>query len=257
MDRLKGKTALITGGASGLGLATAEMFATEGAEVVIAGRRAYKGSEAAREIAGRTGRRVEFIRCDITRESEVAILAEQALAALRRIDILVNNAGIYVWKKFEETTEEEWNRVIDSNLKGIFFCCRHIVPYMIRSGKGIIINISSSVGLVGKGDVPVYSASKGGVNLLTRSLALRYGKYNIRCNSICPGTIPTDLNKEFLTQGPDPDARLRIITSQYPLGRLGSPMDVAYAAVFLASDESQWVTGVTLAVDGGYTAGRE
>jgi NAD(P)-dependent dehydrogenase (short-subunit alcohol dehydrogenase family) len=257
MNRLNGKTALITGGGSGLGLAIAAMFAAEGAEVVIAGRRAPTGSDAAREIAGRTGRKVEFFRCDITRESEVVSLAEQAVAALQRIDVLVNNAGIYIRKNFEETTEEEWNRVMDTNLKGVFFCCRNVVPHMIRNGKGSIINISSSVGLIGKSDVPVYSASKGGLNLLTRSLALRYGKYNIRCNSICPGTIPTDLNREFLTQGPDPEARLRIIASQYALGRLGSTTDVAYAAVFLASDESQWITGITLPVDGGYTAGRE
>lgn len=257
MNRLNGKTALITGGASGLGLAIAELFAAEGAEVVIAGRRAQKGSEAAREIAGRTERKVEFFRCDITRESEIASLTEQAVAALKRIDVLVNNAGIYIRKNFEETTEEEWNRLMDTNLKGVFFSCRNVVPHMIRNGKGSIINISSSVGLIGKSDVPVYSASKGGLNLLTRSLALRYGKYNIRCNSICPGTIPTDLNREFLEQGPDPDARMKSVASQYPLGRLGSPTDVAYAAVFLASDESQWVTGITLPVDGGYTAGRE
>lgn len=239
-----------------MGLAIAELFAAEGAEIVITGRRAEKGSDAVRQIAEKTGRRVDFFPCDVTREGEVLRLVDRAVERLQRLDVLVNNAGIYIRKDFEATTEQEWDRIMNTNLRGAFFCCKHVVPHVMRNRRGSIINISSSVGLIGKSDVPIYSVSKGGLNLLTRSLALRYGKYNIRCNSICPGTIPTDLNLEFLTHGPDPEERIKKVISQYPLGRLGNGIDVAYAAVFLAADESGWVTGIALPVDGGIPPGR-
>jgi NAD(P)-dependent dehydrogenase (short-subunit alcohol dehydrogenase family) len=251
MNRLQGKVALITGGTTGFGFAIAELFAREGANVVIAARRKEKGDQALRKIKELTGADAAFFPCDVTKEREVEDLVRKTIDAYRSIEILVNNAGVMPRAEFEKTTEEQWDLMMNTNLKGYFFCCKHAAPRMIKGGRGSIINMSSNVGLIGKGAVPIYSATKGGVTLLTRSLALRYGKYNIRVNCICPGTIVTDLNRDFV------EKNVEKVVAAYPLNRLGTPLDVAYAAVYLASDESQWVTGAALPVDGGYTAGRE
>jgi 3-oxoacyl-[acyl-carrier protein] reductase len=255
MNRLQEKVAVITGGTSGFGYAIAELFAREGANVVIGARRKEKGEMAIKKIKKLTGADVRFFQCNVSKESEVKDLVHKTIDLYKRIDILVNNAGTINRKDFEDTTEEEWGQMMDVNLKGSFFCCKHTIPFMIKNGKGSIINISSNTGLVGRGDVPVYSASKGGLILLAKSLALRYAKNNVRVNCICPSFIITDLNREVIEKAPDPAKKLKELESTHPLGRLGTPNDVAYAAVYLASDESQWVTGITLPVDGGYTAG--
>jgi 3-oxoacyl-[acyl-carrier protein] reductase len=257
MNQLQGKVAVITGGTSGFGFSIAELFAREGANVMIAARRKEKGIAATEELKNLTGIDVRFCQCDVTKESEVKSLVAETIGIYNKIDILVNNAGTIIRKDFEDTTEEEWDQLFNTNLKASFFCCKHTIPFMVKNAKGSIINISSNIGLIGKGDLPIYSASKGALVLLTRSLALRYGKYNIRVNSICPGTIITDLNRDFIEKAPDPDMKLRQIISAYPLGRLGTPMDVGYAALYLASDQSQWVTGIALPVDGGYSSGKE
>jgi meso-butanediol dehydrogenase / (S,S)-butanediol dehydrogenase / diacetyl reductase len=257
MNRLQNKVAVITGGASGFGFAIAEVFAREGAAVVIVGRNKEKGAGAAEKIRKITGMDSRFIQCDVTKEDEVKHLAETVIGSYKKIDILVNSAGILIRKDFEETTEKEWDEVMATNLKGPFFCCKHMIPFMVEKKMGSVINISSHISLIGKGDVPVYSASKGGVTALTRSLALRYAKHNIRVNCICPGTILTEMNRHVFEKAPDPEKKLREVIATYPLGRLGTPMDVAYAAVYLGSDESSWVTGVALPVEGGYTAGKE
>jgi len=257
MNQLEGKAVVISGGTSGFGFSIAELFAREGANVMIAARRKEKGIAATEELKNLTGIDVRFCQCDVTKESEVKSLVAETIGIYKKIDIFVNSAGTIIRKQFEETTEEEWDQLFNVNLKGCFFCCKHVIPFMVRNGKGSIINISSNIGLIGKGDLPIYSASKGALVLLTRSLALRYGKYNIRVNSICPGTIITDLNRDFIEKAPDPDMKLRQIISAYPLGRLGTPMDVGYAALYLASDQSQWVTGIALPVDGGYSSGKE
>jgi NAD(P)-dependent dehydrogenase (short-subunit alcohol dehydrogenase family) len=257
MNRLQGKVAVITGGTSGFGFAIAELFTLEGAMVVIAGRSREKGVDAVEKIKKATGKDVTFVQCDVTREKDVTILGEKVIETQKRVDILVNNAGMLIRKDFEETTEAEWDEVMATNLKGPFFCCKHIIPEMVRNKRGSVVNISSHISLVGKGDVPVYSASKGGVTALTRSLALRYAKHNIRVNCICPGTILTELNRHVFEKAPDPEKKLREVIATYPLGRLGTPMDVAYAAVYLGSAESSWVTGVALPLEGGYTAGKE
>ncbi len=257
MNRLKNKTAVITGGTSGFGLAIAELYIREGSAVVIAGRNREKGADAIKRMREITGMDARFIRCDVTKEDEVKHLAEALTASDGKIDILVNSAGILIRKDFEETTEQEWDEVMATNLKGPFFCCKHIIPHMVKEKKGAVINLSSHVSLIGKGDVPVYSASKGGVTSLTRSLAMRYARHNVRVNCICPGTIPTPLNKEVFQKAPDPERKLREVIATYPLGRLGTTMDVAYAAVYLGSDESNWVTGIALPLEGGYTAGKE
>jgi NAD(P)-dependent dehydrogenase (short-subunit alcohol dehydrogenase family) len=257
VDRLRGKVAVITGGSSGFGLATAEVFAREGARVVITARKEAKGNQAAKKIKESTGVDVSFFACDVSREKEVAHLVRKILDAHNKIDIWMNNAGILTRKNFEEITEGEWDKIMATNLKGVFFCCKHVIPSMVKNGGGSIVNTSSHVSLVGKSDTPLYSASKGGVTALSRSLAMRYGKNNIRVNCICPGWIVTDMNRETIEKASDPEKKYQEIVSKYPLGRLGTPMDVAYAALYFASDESQWVTGVALAVDGGYIAGKE
>jgi NAD(P)-dependent dehydrogenase (short-subunit alcohol dehydrogenase family) len=256
MNRLQGKIALITGGSTGFGYAMAELFSREGADVVIAARGKEKGIRACQRIKELTGGKVKFIQCDVTKENEVSDLMNTIIAEYKRIDILVNSTGILILQEFENTSEEEWDQTMAVNLKGCFLVIKHAVPFMIKDKKGSIINMSSVVGLVGKGYNPVYSASKGGVTLLTRSLALRYAKYNVRVNCICPGTIITDLNRDRIEKSSDPAKTLRDMISEYPLGRLGTPIDIANAAIYLASDESQWVTGIALSVDGGYTAGR-
>jgi len=191
----------------------------------------------------------------VTKEEEVKDLADAVIQAFQKIDILVNNAGMLIRKDFETTTEQEWDEVMATNLKGPFVCCKHILPEMVRNKRGAVVNVSSHISLIGKGDVPVYSASKGGVTALTRSLALRYAKYNVRVNCICPATIITDLNRKLVEKADDPEKKLKELESAIPLGRLGTVMDVAYAAVYLASDESQWVTGIALPLDGGFSAG--
>jgi NAD(P)-dependent dehydrogenase (short-subunit alcohol dehydrogenase family) len=255
--RLENKAAVITGGASGFGYATAERFALEGASVVIAGRNREKGNAAAEGIRESTGEDVRFIACDVTDENAVKDLARAATGFFGKIDILVNNAGVLLRKPFEETTEEEWDVLMGTNLKGVFLCCKHLIPPMIKEEKGSVINVSSHISLVGKGDSPVYSASKGAVTALTRSLALRYAKFQVRVNCICPGTILTDLNRHVFETAPDPEKKMRDVVATYPMGRLGRPIDVAYAAVYLGSDESSWVTGIALPLEGGYTAGKE
>ncbi len=257
MNRLQDKVAVIAGGTSGFGIATAELFVREGAVVVIAGRNREKGAAACEQIRKRTEMDVRFIRCDVTQETDVKDLADAVMQSNRKIDILVNSAGMLIRKSFEETTENEWDGVMAANLKGPFFCCKHMIPPMIEEKRGSVVNISSHVSLIGKGDVPVYSASKGGLTALTRSLALRYARYNIRVNCICPGTILTELNRNVFESAPDPEQKMREVIGTYPLGRLGTPIDVAYAAVYLGSDESSWVTGVALPLEGGYTAGKE
>jgi NAD(P)-dependent dehydrogenase (short-subunit alcohol dehydrogenase family) len=257
MNRLQGKVALITGGTSGIGYSIAELFAREGAQVMIASRKKEKGTIAIKKISELTGVDARFYPCDVSKEGEVKDLVRETTDIYKRIDILVNSAGILLRKSFENTTEEEWDQIMSTDLKGVFFCCKHIIPFLIRSGSGSIVNISSHVSLVGKSDISVYSAAKGGVTSLTRSLALRYAKHNIRVNCICPGWVITDINRDDIEKAVDPHKKKKELEAVYPLGRLGAPIDVAYAAVYLGSDESQWVTGIALPVDGGYIAGKE
>ncbi len=257
MNRLQDKTAVVMGGASGIGLATAELFAQEGAQVVIASRKAEKGAQAIRQIKDRTGRDVTFFCCDVTKENEVKGLVRKVTDLHSKIDVWVNSAGILTRKNFEELTEEEWDGIMDTNLKGVFFCCKQAIPSMIKTGKGSVVNISSFLSLIGKSDTSLYTASKGGVTALSRSLALRYARYNVRVNCVCPGWTVTDMNRDTIEKAPDPAKKLKELEATYPLGRLGRPDDVAYAVLYLASDESQWITGIALPVDGGYTAGKE
>jgi len=253
MDRVKGKVAIVTGGASGIGRATCVLLAKEGAKVAVTDRNERAGREVVAEIRNNGGV-ADCWHIDVTDETEV----EQVFADIHnkygRIDILVNNAGIRGFSKpTHKLTAKEWDTVIDTNLKGVFFCTKHVINYMKMAGGGSIVNISSMLGLIGGGNSP-YQASKGGVRLLAKSDAIVYGKDNIRANSVHPGYILTPLFKDMRNRHPQrKEASFKDRISHIPLGRLGAAEDVANGILFLASDESSYITGTELVIDGGYT----
>jgi len=252
---LQDRVAIITGGASGFGLAIAHLFAQAGARVVIASRRAALCHQRAGEIQAQGGTALGMA-LDVTDEAQVRNVVQETVARLDRVDILVNNAGIIVRTPVPESSLEEWQEVQAINLRGPFLCCKHVLPQMLSQGQGgAIVNIASYLGMYGgSGNTPAYCASKGGVIALTKSLAVKYGPDQIRANAICPGFIKTPLNAHVIDDAPDPAAKEREMAARYPLRRLGQPKDVAHAALFLASDASSWITGITLFVDGGVTA---
>ena len=252
--KLKGCVALITGGTSGIGLAVAKVFLEEGAKVTIVGTSAEKGRNAAEQLGGKD-QEVSFIRADVSKERDVRRLIERIVSEFGRIDILFNNAGIIIGKVAEELTEKEWDRVIDVNLKSVFLVSKHTIPHMILEGEGVIVNNSSCNGIVGDYSAPAYCASKGGVALLTKAMALDYAKKNIRINAICCGEIETPMFvQEARTFGMSVDQYRKELIESHPIGRIGKPEEAAKAVLFLASDDSSFITGTLLSVDGGYTA---
>ncbi len=250
--RLKGKVALITGGTEGMGLATAELFLKEGARVVITGRSAEKGRKAIRKLR-RLGP-VVYAKGDVSRDSDAKRMVDAAISNFGRIDILFNNAGIYIEKAAEDMTEAEWDLLLDINLKGPFLVSKHALPHMIAQRSGVIVNNSSDAGIIGNRSCPAYCASKGGVTLMTKAMALDYVKYGIRVNCVNPGVIDTPMLEREARLSKDRAAYRRQNAAIHPIGRLGRPEEVAYAVLFLASDESAFVTGASLSVDGGTTA---
>lgn len=247
---LTGRVAIVSGGGTGIGKAIAQGLAEAGASIVLCGRRLEKCEEACREIAEKTGVRAFSHQCDISRKSEVENLVKNALDQFRRIDILVNNAGVASTYHVLELPEEEWDRVINTNLKGYFLCSQAVGRVMAERRRGVIINIGSQLGDVARPNKAHYLSSKGGVKMLTKALAVDLASYGIRANCIAPGPVETDMAAPILS---DPALRNGFL-SHMPLGRLGEPKDVAGAAVFLASDAASFITGVTLYVDGGYLA---
>jgi NAD(P)-dependent dehydrogenase (short-subunit alcohol dehydrogenase family) len=253
MDRVKGKVAIVTGGASGIGRATCLLLAREGASVAVTDINDDAGRKVVEEIKS-SGGIADYWHIDVTREKEI----EQGFADIHRkygkINILVNNAGISGYHKAtHEITTEEWDRVIDVDLKGVYFGIKYAAPYMKQAGGGSIVNLSSMMGLIGGND-PVYHAAKGGVRLLTKSDATNYAKDNIRENSVHPGFILTPLLESITARsGGGGDTAARGPSSAVPLGRLGKPEDVANGILFLASDESSYITGAELVIDGGYS----
>ena len=250
MNRLQDRVALITGGASGIGRATALLFAAEGAAVALCDRNDAAGDSVAGEIRAAGGRAIYF-HGDVTVAAEVTSVVERTLAEFGRIDILVNNAGVSIGDSILETDEPTWNRNLDVVLTGPYRFTRAVLPGMIARRSGAIVNIASVNGLLGLGE-EAYSAAKAGLINLTQNVAVRHGADGIRANVICPGSVRTPIWAETLAIAPDVFDRL---TPWYPLGRVGEPADVARAALFLASDDASWITGAILPVDGGLTAG--
>ena len=254
MDRVKGKVALVTGSASGIGRATAILFAEEGAQVIVSDINVAGGREVARGIKSEGGKAI-FIKLDVTIERDWKNAIEKIVANYGRLDILVNNAGTMILKAIEDMTVDEWRFQMGVNVEGVFLGTKYAIGAMKKSGGGSIINISSTAGMVGTvTDGSAYCASKGAVRLLTKAAALEFSKagsdYNIRVNSVHPGGIKTPLTMSLLT---DEGVRKAAETS-YPIGHMGEPIDIANAVLYLASDESKFATGSELVVDGGCTA---
>ena len=248
MGRLEGKVALISGGARGQGEAEARLFANEGARVVFGDILDTEGEKVEAEI-NETGGEAKYIHLDVTSESEWNAAVKESVNSYGKLDILVNTAGISIGKNVEETTLEEWDLVQDVNSKGVFLGTKAAIPAMRASGGGSIVNISSIAGLVGIASAP-YVASKGAVRLLTKSTAVQYGPENIRCNSVHPGFIETEMTRGMLSNNEERAKRLAIT----PLGIFATAHDVALSVLFLASDESRYMTGSELVIDGGITA---
>ena len=251
--RLAGKVALITGGTSGMGRATALLFAREGAQVSITGRNQERGREVVDEIR-KLGGQASFTLCDVRFSAQCRRATDETLRVFGKIDVLFNNAGVYYPNTALECSEEEWDLTLDINLKGAFLMSKFALPGMIAQGSGIIINNSSGWGLVGGDKAVSYCASKGGMVLMTKAMAVDHGRQGIRVNCICPGDVETPMLPE--------DARQRGMrledymagAANRPMGRVGTADEIAKAALFLASDDSSFMTGATLVVDGGGTA---
>jgi len=251
--KLKGKAAVVTGGAMGIGKAIAKRFTQEGCKVVILDIEEEKGIGTQREIE-RDGGSCLFIKTDVSVADEVKVVAQKAISFCESIDILVNNAGIWQPGKVTDLTEEVRDRVLNTNLKGIFLVSREIIPQMQKKGNGSVINIASVAGLVGAREAAAYNASKGGVINLTRNMALDFAPYNIRVNCIYPGLVDTAQGDTVVAHyAPEKDPREAKTTWQ-PLHRRGLPEDVANLALYLASDDSAFMTGSVLVIDGGLTA---
>jgi NAD(P)-dependent dehydrogenase (short-subunit alcohol dehydrogenase family) len=255
MNRLAGKIAIITGAGSGIGAQTAEAFAREGARVALVDVRADGLNEVVRRIQEAGGEALALA-ADVSNAEQVRIAVEKAVARFGRLDILVNNAGIRASRStVVDLTEAEFDRTIAVDLKGVWLCCKFAIPEMTRGGGGSIVNVSSISARVGQPMQGAYNAAKGGVDVLTKCVAVDFAKHKIRCNSVNPGWVRTGMNRQELADmeargGRDWEEVLRL----HPLGRIGEPADVASAIVFLASDEASWITGISLYVDGGYTA---
>jgi NAD(P)-dependent dehydrogenase (short-subunit alcohol dehydrogenase family) len=250
--RLEGKVALITGAGSGIGQATARLFAKEGAKVVVVDIDGRGGEETARLIEI-SGGEATFVRADVSKSAEAEKMVKLAVETYGRLDILHNNAGISQVGTVVDTPEEVWDKTINVNLKGIFLGSKYAIPEMLKTGGGIIVNTASVWGLVSAPASAAYCASKGAVIALTKAMALDHAP-NIRVNCICPGDILTPMTERDLAARGDPEKALKAMTEPYPIGRLGKPEEIAEAALFLASDSSSFMTGAALIVDGGWTS---
>ena len=251
MERLKDKVVVVTGGALGIGKETCLLLAKEGAKVAVTDILDEEGEKLIEEIK-KAGGEGKFWHLNVATESEVEKVYAEVVREFGKLDSTVNNAGISgVNKPTHELTEAEWDQVMDINVKGVFFCTKHAIPHMKKAGGGSIVNLSSIYGIIGAGDIPHYHASKGAVRLMTKNDALIYAADKIRVNSVHPGFIWTPLVEEF---GKDVPNFRENLDSLHPIGHVGEPLDIAYGIVYLVSDESKFVTGSELVIDGGYTA---
>ena len=249
--RLKDRVAIITGAASGIGLAAARRFVAEGARVVVA-----DVQDAGHEVGEMTkqGGEALFVQVDVSSEAQVASLVQRTVAAYGRLDVLVNCAGVELAKKITDTSEAEWDRLMSVNLKGVFLCSKAAIPVMWRNGGGVIVNVASELGVVGGSEIAAYCASKGGVVQLTKAMAVDHAADGIRVNCVCPGPVSTPLLEAIIRASSDPEAERRHIADKTLLKRLGRPEEIANVILFLASEESSYLTGSVVVADGGWTA---
>jgi NAD(P)-dependent dehydrogenase (short-subunit alcohol dehydrogenase family) len=248
MGRLDGKVALISGGARGQGAVEARIFVREGAQVVFGDILDTEGKHVEAEIRA-AGGQATYVHLDVTNEASWRAAVATAVDTYGKLNILVNNAGIYIRKRIEETTEDDFDQIMAVNVKGVFLGTKHAIPAMRNAGGGSIINISSTAGLVGNPHgSPSYTATKGAVRLFTKATAVQHARDNIRCNSVHPGPIETAMLEEAAGD------RRETYRQRVPLGRIGTPEDIAYGVLYLASDEASFVTGSELVIDGGSTA---
>jgi NAD(P)-dependent dehydrogenase (short-subunit alcohol dehydrogenase family) len=251
--RLADKVAIITGAGSGIGRATAILFAQEGAKVVVVDYVPEGGQETV-EMIKRNGGEAIFVETDVSKAAAVEKMVQTTIDTYGKIDILFNNAAVTIPASVVDATEEVWDKTMEVDLKGVFLPSKYAIPHMIKGGGGSVINTASMCGLVASTNQAPYSAAKGGVIALTRQMAIDYATHNIRVNSICPSEVRTPMFLGFINLAPDPEKKMQELIARIPLGRVAEPEEIARAALFLASDESSYITGVTLPVDGGLTA---
>ena len=254
--RLEGQTAWISGGASGIGAATARLFAAEGARVLIADVQAELGRGLEASIRA-TGGTALFSECDVTHEEQIRASLAQGVDSFGGLQILVNCAGIVHVKPLHEYSEQEWDRLMAVNLRSIFFAIKHGIGHLCRNPRSYMVNIGSISSFVGQAGTPAYTASKGGVLLLSQSIALDYAADGLRCNCVCPGITDTPLFRYHVSKTPDPEATLASRAARVPLGRFLTPRDIARAVLYLSTDDSAGITGIAHVVDGGYLAAAE
>lgn len=250
MMNFDGKVVIVTGAAVGIGRAAAEAFSDRGAEVVIADIDPGAGEKAAREI----GESATFARVDVSDGESIANMVEEVRDEFGRIDVLVNNAGIYQKGDVLDTSEEDWHRVLDVNLTGIYLCSRHVLAVMVEQGEGVVVNVASEAGIDAIGNQVAYNVSKAGAIMLTKSMAVDFADRGIRVNAVAPGTTFTPLVENALRKSDDPEASKRGVEECRPLNRLGRPEEIASAIVAMASGDLGYATGAVLSIDGGFTA---
>lgn len=251
--RLAGKVAIITGAATGIGKAAALLFAGESAAVVVADINQVSGEQVVEQIKSSGGKAL-FAKVDVTRSEDIQYLVELTRQAYDRLDILYNNVGVNYFGKILDTEERIWDWVLNTNVKSVFLMSKFSIPLMKASGGGVIINTASAAALVGLRNLAAYTASKGAVLALTRNIALDYAQDGIRCIALCPGVTATEMTEKIISSDPDPVAARARFDRVIPRGSIASPEEIARVALFLASDDSSYITGVAIPVDGGYTA---
>lgn len=251
--KLKDKVAIVTGSSKGIGEGIARVFSKEGAKVVVTCRHENEGQKIAEQL-GASGGNALFVKTDVTKSRDIQNMINKTVKTFGELDVLVNNAGYHISKNAEETSEEEWEFIQNTNLRSTFLCSKYAIPHL-RKTRGNIINISSMVGVVGQPNAAAYSATKGGQIAMTKNMAIDFAPDGIRVNVICPGWIQTPLVEDWFGQQKDPAEARKYIYGQHPLGRIGTSEECGYLAAFLASNEAAFITGAVFHIDGGITLG--